>query len=47
MALLWILSMSDGNQSLLDIAKKSGVDFEITLQAANDLLKVGLLTEVI
>ncbi|MBW8331890.1 MAG: DUF4910 domain-containing protein [Prolixibacteraceae bacterium] len=45
MALLWILNLSDGNHSLLDIAKKSGIDFEILTQATNKLLKAGLLRE--
>lgn len=45
MALLWILNLSDGNHSMLDIAKKSGIDFEILTQATNKLLKAGLLRE--
>ena len=31
---------------MLDIAKKSGIDFDVLLQAANDLFRVGLLKEV-
>jgi aminopeptidase-like protein len=46
MAILWILNLSDGEFSMLDIAKKSGIDFDILLQAANDLFSAGLLKEV-
>ena len=45
MALLWILNLSDGNHSMLDIAKRSGIDFEILCKAANDLMDAGLLKE--
>jgi aminopeptidase-like protein len=47
MALLWVLNLSDGNHSLLDISIKSKIDFDIILQAEIELLKVGLLEEVI
>ncbi len=43
MALLWVLNLSDGNHSLLDIATKSGIGFEVILIATNELLKVKLL----
>ena len=46
MALLWILNLSDGDFSMLEIAKKSEIDFDVLLQAANDLFKAGLLKEV-
>ncbi len=46
MALLWILNLSDGNHSLLDIAMKSKVDFEVLLQAKNQLLKFKLLKKL-
>jgi len=46
MAILWILNLSDGEFSMLDIAKKSGIDFDVLLQAANDLFSAGLLKEV-
>lgn len=46
MALLWVLNQSDGENSLLNIAKKSGLDFEILYQASLSLQKVGLLDEV-
>ena len=46
MALLWILNLSDGNHSMLDIAVKSGIEFDLLLQGANNLLQVGLLKEL-
>ncbi|HUI65819.1 MAG TPA: DUF4910 domain-containing protein [Bacteroidota bacterium] len=43
LAMLWVLNMSDGRNSLLDIADKSGLPFELVREAA-DLLQVhGLL----
>jgi aminopeptidase-like protein len=44
-AMLWVLSMSDTSQSLLDISIKSGIDFDIVRGAASDLLSAGLLEE--
>jgi aminopeptidase-like protein len=45
MALLWVLNLSDGNHSLLDIAKRSGIDFETIVQATERLWKAGLLKQ--
>lgn len=42
-AMLWVLSMSDGTHSLLDICTKSGIDFDVVRGAADDLLGAGLL----
>ena len=42
-SLLWILNLSDGAHSLLDIAERSGLDFNELDQAANALLKCDLL----
>jgi aminopeptidase-like protein len=42
-ALLWVLNQSDGTQSLLDIAKRSGIDFGIIRQAASELEGAKLL----
>jgi aminopeptidase-like protein len=44
MAILWVLNLSDGTHSLLDIAEKSGYSFEsiktaATLLAEHQLLK--------
>jgi aminopeptidase-like protein len=43
MAILWILNYSDGNHSLLDIAKKSGIEFSVLNKAAMDLQHASLL----
>jgi aminopeptidase-like protein len=43
MALLWVLNLSDGNHSTLDIAKRSGIDFEVICQAVFELIKANLL----
>ena len=42
-AMLWILSFSDTQHSLLDISAKSGIDFDVVRAAADDLLAAGLL----
>ncbi|HEY1788889.1 MAG TPA: DUF4910 domain-containing protein, partial [Verrucomicrobiae bacterium] len=42
-SLLWILNLSDGTHSLLDIAERSGLDFNELDQAAKALLKCDLL----
>jgi aminopeptidase-like protein len=43
MALLWILNLSDGNHSLLDIAERSGLGFPDCESAAALLVEHGLL----
>jgi aminopeptidase-like protein len=45
MALLWVLNLSDGTHSLLNVAERSGLSFELIQQAANNLLACDLLTE--
>jgi len=45
LALLWILNLSDGRQSLLDIAERSGNTFATIKRAADRLLATGLLVE--
>jgi aminopeptidase-like protein len=42
-ALLWVLNQSDGTHSLLDIAKRSAIDFSIIRQAASELEGAKLL----
>ncbi|HCY75453.1 MAG TPA: peptidase M28, partial [Ignavibacteriales bacterium] len=37
MALLWVLNLSDGNHSTLDIAKISGIDFEVIVEVVEIL----------
>jgi aminopeptidase-like protein len=45
MALLWTLNMSDGQNSVLDIAVKSGIEFETIHFCASELIRTGLLKE--
>ena len=46
MALLWVLNLSDGRHSLLDIAERSGADFDVLRDAAHALVQANLLEEV-
>jgi aminopeptidase-like protein len=43
MAMLWVLNLSDGNHSLLDIGERSGMAFESLYEATTLLLEHGLL----
>jgi aminopeptidase-like protein len=45
-ARLWVLNLSDGDHSLLDIADRSGMPFSTISAAAELLLKSGLLSEM-
>jgi aminopeptidase-like protein len=44
-AILWVLNQSDGAHSLLDIAERSKLGFDTVNEAAEALLKSGLLRE--
>jgi aminopeptidase-like protein len=44
MALLWVLNQSDGRRSLLEIAETAGLPFDVIADAADRLLKAGLLS---
>lgn len=46
MALLWVLNLSDGRHSLLDIAERSGLEFQTILASAELLSRSGLLKEI-
>jgi aminopeptidase-like protein len=46
LALLWVLNLSDGQQSLLDIAERAGAPFTAVGAAADLLLEHGLLAKV-
>jgi aminopeptidase-like protein len=46
LALLWVLNLSDGRHSLLDVAERSGMGFAVLREAADALLEAGLLREV-
>jgi aminopeptidase-like protein len=43
MALLWVLNLSDGEHSLLDIAERAGLRFEVVARAAHLLRDADLL----
>ncbi len=45
LAMLWVLNQSDGGRSLLDIAQRSGLDFETIRSVAQALQGAGLLAE--
>jgi aminopeptidase-like protein len=45
MAMLWVLNQSDGKHSLLDIAERSGLQFETVKEAADLLVNHNLLVE--
>ncbi|MEO1216114.1 MAG: DUF4910 domain-containing protein [Bacteroidota bacterium] len=45
MAMLWVLNLADGEYSLLDIAKRSGISFELIAKIADTLIEKELLTE--
>ena len=45
MALLWVLNLSDGQHSLLDIAERSGIDFQVISKAAAALAQHDLLQQ--
>jgi aminopeptidase-like protein len=45
LALLWVLNLSDGKNSLLDIAEKSSLKFSTVSNAAQTLFDNGLLAE--
>ena len=45
MALLWVLNLSDGKHTLLDIAVRAGLKFDLVQKAAEALLGAGLLKE--
>jgi aminopeptidase-like protein len=45
MAMLWVLNLSDGVHSLLDIAERSGLDFDAIEFGARTLREHGLLKE--
>src|SRR5271168_28822 len=44
LAMLWVLNLSDGENSLLDVAERSGLRFAAIEQAAASLERHGLLT---
>jgi aminopeptidase-like protein len=47
LAMLWVLNLSDGNHSLLDITERSNIPFDSICTAAEALREKGLLRECI
>ena len=47
MSMLWVLNLTDGRHSLLDIAERAGQSFDLTRQTAALLVEHGLLAEVL
>jgi aminopeptidase-like protein len=45
LAMLWVLNLSDGEHSLLDVADRSGLPFAVLTEAAEALSAVGLIKE--
>ena len=43
MAMLWVLNYSDGQTSLLEIADRAGMNFDLIREAADALLNVDVL----
>lgn len=46
MAIFWVLNLSDGSHSLLDITDRSGIPFSVIYEAKDDLVRTGLLEVV-
>jgi aminopeptidase-like protein len=44
--MLWILNLSDGSHSLLDVAERSSLPFDAVRSAAEALQAAGLLVEL-
>jgi len=45
MAMLWVLDLADGRHSLIDVAERAGLAFELVEAAAAKLRDGGLLAE--
>ena len=45
MAVFWVLNLSDGKHSLLDIAERAALPFDDVKRAASALISCGLLQE--
>jgi hypothetical protein len=43
LALLWVLNLADGSNSLLDIAERANMPFAVIADAASRLCRSGLL----
>ncbi|HLZ33185.1 MAG TPA: DUF4910 domain-containing protein [Nitrospira sp.] len=47
LAMLWVLNLSDGDHTLLDIAERAGIQFDHVREAADALTTCGLLEELL
>ena len=45
MAMLWVLNLSDGDMSLLQVAERAGLPFALVADVAGALEQAGLLAE--
>jgi aminopeptidase-like protein len=45
LAIFWVLSLGDGSRSILDIADRAGLDFDLLVDAADALASVGLVAD--
>jgi aminopeptidase-like protein len=46
LAIFWVLSLGDGSRTLLDIAERSGMAFDVLSDAADALVSAGLVADV-
>jgi aminopeptidase-like protein len=46
MAILWVLNLSDGDHTLLDVAERAGIEFGEVHSAATTLLDAGILEPI-
>ena len=46
LAMLWVLTMADGQHSLLDVAERAGLPFETVAATASVLVEHHLLAEI-
>jgi aminopeptidase-like protein len=44
MAMLWVLNLSDGDHTLLEVADRAELPFAVIAEAARDLERAGLLS---
>jgi aminopeptidase-like protein len=47
LAMLWVLNLADSDHTLLDIAERSGLEFDLIKKAADALLEHNLLKEFV
>jgi aminopeptidase-like protein len=45
-AMLWVLNLSDGNHTIMDISERAGLEFDLLKEAADTLVEHRLLKEI-